>query len=111
MRKLIVFLLLMATTAFAYDVEVTASWGPPMTGSPAVSYVLQISEDGGPFVTYATTNQTSVALTLEAWHTYVARVAAVDEQTRQGPYSEDSAPYTPDLGPPGAPQNLQIIPQ
>lgn len=111
MRKLIALFLLTAATALAYDVDVTASWDPPTTGSPAVSYVLEISEDGGPYVPYATTTETQVTVTLQAWRTYVARVAAIDAQDRQGPYSDESSPYTPDLGPPGAPQNFEIVPQ
>jgi hypothetical protein len=106
----IVLLVALATSAAAYDVDVTCSWTAPTEGSPVVTYVLEVSENGGPFVQYATTQapQTSVSLTLESWNTYVARVAGIDAQGRQGPWSDPSDPYTPDNGPPGAPQNITI---
>lgn len=106
----IVLLVAFVTAAAAYQVDVTCSWTPPTEGSPVVTYVLEISENGGPFVQVATTEapQTSVTLTLESWTTYVARVAAIDAQDRQGPWSEPSDPYTPDYGPPGQPGSIQI---
>jgi hypothetical protein len=84
-------------------VEVTASWTPPSEGSPVHHYILQLSTDGGPFVTVGSVTGTSYVLDLEVGQTYVARVAGVDDQDRQGPFSEDSDPYTPDVGPPGQP--------
>jgi hypothetical protein len=84
-------------------VEVTASWTPPQGGSPVHHYILQLSTDGGPFTTVGSVTGTSYVLDLEVGQTYVARVAGVDDQGRQGPFSEDSDPYTPDVGPPGQP--------
>ncbi|HOX26952.1 MAG TPA: fibronectin type III domain-containing protein [Candidatus Krumholzibacteria bacterium] len=84
-------------------VEVTASWTPPTEGSPVDHYILQLSTDGGPFSTVASVSGTSYVLDLEIGHTYIARVAGVDAQDRQGPWSVSSDPYSPDLGPPGQP--------
>ncbi len=84
-------------------VEVTASWNAPTEGTPVEHYVFQLSTDGGPFVTVGSVTTTSYTLQLDVDHTYVARVAGVDAQDRQGPWSEASDPYTPDVGPPGAP--------
>jgi hypothetical protein len=84
-------------------VEVTASWTPPTEGSPVHHYVLQLSTDGGPFTTVGSVTGTSYVMDLEIGRTYVARVSGVDDQSRQGPWSESSDPYTPDVGPPGAP--------
>ena len=84
-------------------VEVTASWTPPTEGSPVHHYILQLSTDGGPFTTVGSVSGTSYVLDLEVGHSYVARVAGVDDQGRQGPYSADSDPYSPGVGPPGQP--------
>lgn len=104
MKYIILALFIMiASVSFAQTVDVMASWTAPTTGSPAVSYVLQLSVDGGPFVTYGTTETTSLSLTLDNLKTYIARVAGVDALGRQGPWSEDSDPYLADLGLPGQP--------
>ena len=92
-----------ALPAAAQTVQVSASWTPPTEGSPVDHYVLQISTDGGPFTTVASVSATSYTLSLEVGSSYVARVAGVDAQDRQGPWSVDSDPYSPDLGPPGQP--------
>ena len=57
--------------------------------------------DAGAFVNYVTTTVPNALVTLESGHTYVIRVAAIDAQGRQGVWSADSDPYTPDLGAPG----------
>jgi hypothetical protein len=85
------------------SVQVTASWTAPTEGSPVDHYILQISTDGGPFVTVGSVTGTEYVLDLDVGSTYVARVAGVDAQSRQGAWSESSDPYTPDIGPPGAP--------
>ncbi len=84
-------------------VQVTATWTAPSTGSPVHHYVVQLSTNGGAYQAAGTTTTTSVTLTLTVGSTYTVRVAGVDAQSRQGPYSLPSDPYTPDLGPPGQP--------
>jgi hypothetical protein len=84
-------------------VQVTASWTPPTEGSPVDHYVLQLSIDGGPFTTVGSVTGTSYTLDLAVGQSYVARVAGIDAEDRQGPWSEASDAYSPDVGPPGQP--------
>ncbi|MEZ4389132.1 MAG: fibronectin type III domain-containing protein [Candidatus Krumholzibacteriia bacterium] len=95
--------LLGALPAAAQTVQVSASWAPPSEGSPVDHYVLQLSTDGGPFTTVGSVTGTSYTMELAVGSTYIARVAGVDAQDRQGPWSLGSDPYSPDLGPPGQP--------
>ena len=91
------------------SVQVTASWNPPTEGSPVQHYVFQLSIDGAPFSTIGTVQGTSYQLELEIGRTYIARVAGVDAQDRQGPWSLPSDPYAPDVGPPGQPGKPIIL--
>ncbi len=91
------------------SVQVTASWNPPTEGSPVHHYVFQLSIDGAPFATVGTVQGTSYQLELEVGRTYIARVAGVDAQDRQGPWSLPSDPYSPDVGPPGQPGKPIIL--
>lgn len=114
MRKfisgLVAVSVLMVSVAMAQTmVSAKASWNAPTEGSPVVTYVFQLSEEGGAFVTYATTDTTFINVDLELHKTYVARVAGVDALDRQGPWSMPSDPYTPDLGVPGAPSQPIIF--
>lgn len=96
-------LIALSGTAQAQE-EVTYTWTAPTTGSPVDHYVVQVSVDGGPFVTEndAVSGNTYV-LTAQYEHEYVIRVAGVDGSGRQGPYSASSDPYMPSLGAPGQP--------
>jgi hypothetical protein len=98
-----------APAAAQTTVQVTASWTAPTEGSPVDHYILQLSTDGGPFVTVGSVTGTEYVLELEVGSTYVARVGGVDAQDRQGPWSESSDPYTPDIGPPGAPGKPMVM--
>jgi hypothetical protein len=98
-----------ASSAVAQTVEVTASWTPPSEGSPVHHYVLQLSTNGGPYATVGSTTTTTYVMELEVGQTYRARVAGVDAEGRMGPYSEESDPYTPDLGPPGQPGKPMLM--
>lgn len=87
-------------------VEATAEWGAPTAGTPVVNYIVQFSSDGGAWETVANTPDTSYGASLEAGHSYRVRVAGVDAEGRQGPFSLPSEPYVAgelDPGPPGAP--------
>lgn len=95
--------LLGALPAAAQTVQVNATWTPPTEGSPVDHYVLQLSTDGGPFATVGSVTVPSYTLELEIDHEYIARVAGIDAQDRQGPWSLPSDPYNPDLGAPGQP--------
>jgi len=96
-------LVVLSGTAMAQE-EVTYTWTAPTTGSAVDHYVLQVSVDGGPFTTEDdAVSGTTYVLTATYEHEYTVRVAGVDSQGRQGPYSASSDPYTPSLGAPGQP--------
>lgn len=100
-RLILVIAIIVIFAGKAAAVDITWTWTPPTYGSPAVSYVFQVSVDGAPFQTVATpaTNQVTVAMETG---TSIARVAGVDMFGRQGPWSLESEAFT-DNGPPGAP--------
>lgn len=79
------------------------SWTAPTTGSTAVRYVVEHSVNNGPFVAIGTATSTSYTLQAAYGSSHRIRVAGVDAQNRQGPFSTASEPYTPDLGAPGQP--------
>lgn len=111
MRILLVALLVLAANVALAQVTVPvlASWEAPTSGGPVDTYEVQVSENGGPFVSVATTEQLQVELDLTPWSTYVARVRGINP-SGTGPWSAVSDPYMPDPGVPGAPQNLRISP-
>jgi hypothetical protein len=84
-------------------VTLNYTWDPPTTGSPAVNYVVEHSVNGGPYVQIATSPDNTYSLQATVGDEHRIRVAGVDDQDRQGPFSLPSDPYTPDLGPPGQP--------
>jgi hypothetical protein len=96
-------LLLLASAASAQTVTLDYTWDPPTEGTPVEHYVVQHSVNGGPFTTIATSSTNTYSLEATVGETHRIRVAGVDDQSRQGPFSEPSDPYTPDLGPPGQP--------
>lgn len=74
----------------------------PTTGSPVAVYAWQVSTDGGATWTNARTSTgVEVVLSLAAGVPVLVRVAGIDAQDRQGPWSPVSDPYTPDAGAPG----------
>lgn len=109
----------MATTKpnpkLAYStVTVRARWTPPCIGegegcgSPAVAYVMQMRHqiDGntGDWFLYATAiEDTVITVTLPLFTPTQVRVAGIDAQNRQGPWSAPCEWYTGDFGPPGQP--------
>jgi len=84
-------------------VDVAYVWTAPTTGSPVDHYVVQHSADGGAWVTLGTAPDLSFTLSAEYGVSHRIRVAGVDAQNRQGPYSLPSEAYTPDAGAPGQP--------
>jgi len=109
MRKIFLTFLILGVgvlgvqTAAAQTVDATATWTAPTEGSPVDHYVVQISQDGGPYQNAGSTQTTTITLQLQVGSSYTVRVAGVDAQDRQGPWSLSSDPYTPELGPPGQP--------
>ena len=106
-------ILLLVAPSFAQTtaINVTYQWTPPTTGSAVHHYVVEYSANAGSTwaqVAAPTTNSVSLSLTVGG--TYIVRVAGVDAQSRQGPYSAHSDPYTPDPGAPSAPGKPARIP-
>lgn len=88
-------------------VSATGAWDPPTYGTPVAFYILQHSEDDGPWVTVSATI-TDTRHTFEISYTgnHRIRCAGIDAEGRQGPYSLPSEYYQPstsDVGVPGPP--------
>lgn len=96
---------LLATSASAQTatINVSYSWTAPTTGSAVDHYVVELSVNGGTFTQVATTSTNSYTLAAASGVSHQIRVAGVDAQDRQGPYSVASDAYTPDAGAPSAP--------
>jgi len=97
--------LILAAAATAHAQEaVSYTWTEPTTGSPVDHYVVQHSEDGGAWVTVQDTQTTNSYVLTAAYDVeHRIRVAGVDLQGRQGPWSVASEAYTPTMGAPGQP--------
>lgn len=96
---------------------VRASWTAPCVGSgegcgsPAVEYVLQLRyatpPDTTDWFTYASAiPDTFVNVDIPLFTEVQARVAGIDAQDRQGPWSLPSEWYMADFGPPGDPTGM-----
>ena len=97
-------LILAAAAPALAQALVSYTWTAPTTGSPVDHYVIQHSEDGGAWVTVEDAQSTnSYVLTAAYDAEHRIRVAGVDAQNRQGPWSVASDPYTPTQGAPGQP--------
>ncbi|MBE0565085.1 MAG: fibronectin type III domain-containing protein [Krumholzibacteria bacterium] len=84
--------------------DVAYQWTAPTTGSVVQHYVVEHSVDGGAWTQVAasvTGNSYTLAAVTGVSHRI--RVAGVDAQGRQGPFSLPSDAYTPDAGAPGQP--------
>ena len=89
--------------------DLTYQWPAPTTGSPVAHYVVEHSVDGGTWTQVDTVTTNQYVLTATYGQSHRIRVAAVDSQSRQGPWSEASDPYTPDAGAPGQPGKPIIL--
>lgn len=76
-------------------VEARAGWSPPTYGTPVVYYILQHSINDGAWYSYATTDDTTVMTYISFYDVHKVRVAGVDAEDRQGPYSLPSNTYCP----------------
>lgn len=96
--------MVMPGAAAAQDVMSTSfQWTAPTTGSAVDHYVVQHLVGNGDWTTVGTTDTNSYTLDLTVGVIHTLRVAAVDAESRQGPWSLPSDPYTPDPGAPGQP--------
>lgn len=106
----IVLLIVMTVTIQAQVPEVTYIWSPPTIGTPAVSYTVQLNIDGSGWTTIGTAQDTTYSFNDFNYGTqYEVRVAGVDSLNRQGPFSNSSDPFIPDMGIPGQPSKPVII--
>jgi len=109
-----VIALMLAPMAYAQTTQpiVTYTWTAPTTGTLATSYVVELKTGPtGNWVPYGTVTSNTVTFTnlFEYGVEYQVRVAGVDDSSRQGPFSNPSDPYTPDLGAPGVPGKPIIL--
>lgn len=90
------------------QIEATAGWSPPTYGTPVEHYVLQhqVGIDAWQFV--ATTTDTTYTFLIPFSADSKVRVAGVDAEGRQGPWSLPSNPYNPSESMPGIPVNITL---
>jgi hypothetical protein len=104
---LVVGISMLAGAALAQTTtSTTAGWYAPTTGTPVEHYVVQHSVNEGSWQTVGTTTDTEFVLELTNGDSHRVRVAGVDADGRQGPFSLPSNSYNPedpDPGPPGQP--------
>jgi len=95
----------LATPASAQTttINVSYTWTAPTTGSPVHHYVVEAKYGTANFTQVGTTTTNSYTLAAAVGVAHQIRVAGVDAQDRQGPYSAASDAYTPDAGAPSAP--------
>jgi len=78
------------------NVEARAGWSPPTYGTPVDHYVLQHSINDGPWYYYASAiEDTTLKMTISFIDNHRVRVAGVDAENRQGPFSLPSNYYCP----------------
>jgi len=107
----LVLVLLAASFANAQTtLNVTYNWTAPTTGSAVHHYVVQKSEAGGSWSQVGTATTTAFVLAATTGIAVQIRVAGVDSQSRQGPWSAASDAYSPDAGAPGQPGKPVVIP-
>lgn len=76
-------------------VRARGAWSPPTYGTPVDHYVLQHSINGASWYSYATTEDTSVVMSINFYDDHRIRVAGIDSLDRQGPFSLPSNTYCP----------------
>lgn len=92
-------------------INLTYNWSIPTTGSAVHHYVVQASSNGTTWSTLSTQPTTnSVTVAAPVGVQIQIRVAGVDAQGRQGPWSEAADPFVPDAGAPGAPGKPNRVP-
>jgi len=105
---LIIILLLITTPAATQEsvwVPARARWSPPATSiayidyitlaMPAVRYVIQHSVNGQAWYVYATTDDTTLAMSVNYYDAHRVRVAGIDSLGRIGEFSPASNTYAP----------------
>ena len=101
-----VFILMAVSSSQALaqtEMEASYTWTVPQGGSAVVSYVVQHRVDGGQWAQVGVTPTNTYTMMLAVGQSHEIRVAGVDAQDRQGPFSVPSDPYIPDPGAPAQP--------
>jgi len=84
------------------EVEAEGAWSPPTYGTPVVTYTTELSVDGSEWAFSGTTTDTTISFTFLENVSYRLRVAGIDADGHQGPFSVPSDPFM--YGAPGEPQ-------
>ncbi len=103
MFAVLLAVVLPAAASFAQEIPVSYTWTAPTTGTPVEFYVVQHSVNGGQWTQVDTSTENTYTLSATAGESHQIRVAGVDADDRQGPFSVASDPFTPDAGAPGQP--------
>jgi hypothetical protein len=75
-------------TEAVVSMTVTCSWTPPTKGPPVHHYILEVEDTAGvKFYFYTTTSKSKIKFTIDRSRVR-ARVAGIDADDHQGPYSE-----------------------
>jgi hypothetical protein len=75
------------------DLMVPVSWAAPTDGTAVVSYVVEVEVNGRDIETLDPVSTEEFMLPIKYGQKYRVRVAGVDAQNVQGPFSSWSAPY------------------
>lgn len=113
-KNLVKIVVLAALTALAIPglapaqtidtMSVSYQWSAPTTGSTVDHYVVEHEINGSnSWTTEGQTDTNSYTLELTVGQSHRIRVAAVDAEGRQGPWSVPSDSHSPDPGAPGQP--------
>lgn len=103
--KLILALLMLASVTVSAQTTVmptSYTWTAPTTGSAVHHYIVSLKAGAGAWVTVGTPTTTALMVPCVPGVVNLVHVAAVDAAGRIGVASDDSDPYTPDAGAPGA---------
>lgn len=80
--------------------SVRYTWSAPTTGTPAVSYKAEVKVNDRDLLVFEGLQDESVSIQVDYGNKYLVRVAAIDSQNKQGPWSAWSVAYAPELDPP-----------
>ena len=75
-------------------VESRFAWNTPLGGAPVHHYIVELSVSDGPWVEIGTSPEPVFTYQIPIGEVYRLRVAGVDEQGREGAFSEPSPSYT-----------------
>ena len=97
-------MILTGSQAFAQtEMEASYTWTVPTGGSTVVNYVVQHSVDGGQWTQIGTSATNTYTMMLQVGQSHQIRVAGLDAENRQGPFSVPSDAYSPAPGAPAQP--------